>query len=880
MRVATLSVGICQYRHDYIADGDNLRFAADAATSMHRYFASSWSIRQEDRISHHILIDQEANRKAIEESISQIAEKGPWDIVLLYFSGHGKQSNCGQGSFLDYDSNNDQPGISGNEFSDLLDKVDSKYCLLILDCCYAAGILEGCSFFSRLPESVRARLWLCSSNKWEPSWEESELKLPVFTFCLLSALQSRHPDAKQPDHLDLESELFPKLRDRVSSDVAQFKQGASQTPLRGGISNGPLNLPLRGTGIFGDITHSEIVRRALWRFGKIALWLVIGFLICVQLLFYTITTTPDGRLAVSRGITQTQFLRPAGTQRTETSFLAYDLLSSASDSVKLQFRNNEIDGVWLQNDAQGRRKWLSDLLGRLENNSTTYRLNARIGNSVEDKDLLANAWERGYEWVIEGASEAALLQSDLSNDYFDSLFLPDDIPCSGDSSYDFDFELIKPSTSDIESRLESATKLLGTSVIDPYKNTALIQTAIAYRVASNRNHIDCAREIRAYARCARALAHGRRLRGVPETELDPDLFGFTDPECRDWYYLTFCAQGHPLPPGPLKHYLKLVSQADPEFSPSVQLAFYILVESARQGNISATDYREIYSSLSDAGSVSTAEFNRYRWLRSTWTFIPQGTDLRIQSKNKSNSIDLVLPHALLASRSPNDLTQIDRRSWEEIASSLSSDFNGSIDLSAHAARLGLIEASDLDGRWPESPQITLKFLHERDQESGGYNLDEYSDTYQWGFIVGLALANTNRVLPENKTLLLAKLAERAAFVQLEMDSIYNTLAFQWYRPFGGPDFNLAQKIHQRLGNCYRSARKFVTEQGAASAALHRTPISERYEVLQKLTRLWEECSEPELKIGLGTVIISGYQLEPDFASISMLEYRLVPAFTQ
>lgn len=116
---------------------------------------------------------------------------GDSDVALLYFSGHGSNSEGGYLVTTDFDENN-----LGVRMSDVLNIANSSRCknkVIILDCCFAAKMGESLLSDNKslLGDGVTI---MAGSQKWESSVEDTKNKHGVFTNLLLQGLNGGAAD--------------------------------------------------------------------------------------------------------------------------------------------------------------------------------------------------------------------------------------------------------------------------------------------------------------------------------------------------------------------------------------------------------------------------------------------------------------------------------------------------------------------------------------------------------------------------------------------------------------------------------------------------------------------------------------------------------------
>lgn len=146
-----------------------------------------------------LLTGVSSSREYILSALDRLAlkvERDPDATVIIYFSGHGIESPEYHILPFGYDlSNLDKTAISGKEFTDKLQKINSKKLLILLDCCHAGAMADVKSIpveKSPLPKEINkvllngyGKVVIASSRKDEVSF--TGIPVSVFTKCVLEA---------------------------------------------------------------------------------------------------------------------------------------------------------------------------------------------------------------------------------------------------------------------------------------------------------------------------------------------------------------------------------------------------------------------------------------------------------------------------------------------------------------------------------------------------------------------------------------------------------------------------------------------------------------------------------------------------------------------
>ena len=115
---------------------------------------------------------------------------------FFYFAGHGRKDTDNTFSLVPMD--NDKPGITANMLKKWLQEAEckAKYIILILDCCYAGGIIEDVANVSFAPH-VTVVMAACTAN--EVSFGIQTLGNSIFSYFLSHAISNtRLPQSNFP----------------------------------------------------------------------------------------------------------------------------------------------------------------------------------------------------------------------------------------------------------------------------------------------------------------------------------------------------------------------------------------------------------------------------------------------------------------------------------------------------------------------------------------------------------------------------------------------------------------------------------------------------------------------------------------------------------
>jgi hypothetical protein len=182
-----------------------------------------------------------------------LAQAGPEDRVLIFFSGHGVPSG-GKTYLVPRDFNLDraaQCGLAIDEVRQMLGDCKARVKFLILDCCHAEGggkaPAPGSLPAADVARSVRVQempgtVVLASCKAEERSWEWIARKQGVFTYWLCRALEGAAANA---DGQVTITEVNKYVEERVRQTVEQVLQESQSPVMFGKLQGSPVVLALR-----------------------------------------------------------------------------------------------------------------------------------------------------------------------------------------------------------------------------------------------------------------------------------------------------------------------------------------------------------------------------------------------------------------------------------------------------------------------------------------------------------------------------------------------------------------------------------------------------------------------------------------------------------
>lgn len=185
-----------------------------------------------------LLKEQEATRENILNALDQLALKAqndPQSTVSIYFSGHGGYIQETEDYFLiPYGfnfANYSTTSISGEEFTQKINAIQSQKLILWLDCCHAGGMLKkawGETLVKSPPtrEMIMAlstgsgRIVVASSRKDQVSYVGEPYS--IFTDCLLDALKGRANQNSNDNYIrifEVLNYLFDEVPERAKPNL-------------------------------------------------------------------------------------------------------------------------------------------------------------------------------------------------------------------------------------------------------------------------------------------------------------------------------------------------------------------------------------------------------------------------------------------------------------------------------------------------------------------------------------------------------------------------------------------------------------------------------------------------------------------------------------
>jgi hypothetical protein len=337
-----------------------LRYPARDADAFESYLRLCWPNASIRRIP-----EADATLGEIQRTFAAAGREGPYELFLIYLSGHGVVSAEGTGFLLQPEEGSAPalPLLSPAALDHLLKHLPAQRVVFVLDCCFAEALVAPVSFFSTLGDA-QARLFIASSRADQVTWEAEDIGHGIFTALLVDFLKadlardrSRH---HVPGRVDVDTELFPFLCEQVPLYVFERKR-KRQEPVKGGVMSSPIYLP---AGVAQRALQPRTtLATALRRVRQIALGLAVATAVFIAMAYgfvYRAEIDTSGEVVLVNG---PSFLRGL------TNLLPHIRVHTGVDASRLapdspaayQIRTGTLIGIWTQMSLKGYRRWFDQL---------------------------------------------------------------------------------------------------------------------------------------------------------------------------------------------------------------------------------------------------------------------------------------------------------------------------------------------------------------------------------------------------------------------------------------------------------------------------------------------------------------------------------------
>ncbi|MFN2120747.1 MAG: hypothetical protein ACK2T0_10175, partial [Anaerolineales bacterium] len=373
--------------------------------------------------------------------------------------------------FCTQDGTKEEPGLNAATLGTLFAQVRAERVLVIVDCCHAQRVLSTCRFFDHLEGSI-ARIYICSSDGPERSWEDKRARHGVFTAVLLSLLARRPADGWAG--VMVQQRLVPLLQSAVPTAVATLK-GVPQQPVTGGLARDDIVLPNASTPAtwHPPTTLQALRRRFAVVLRRIAIVTCVGVLL-VQAMTYHIGVNRAGGVGVATGVPWLRSLWPVGLlDRVDLGITVTELRTDPA--ARWTVSRGRAWGMWLHRDQEGERLWLNSIL-QLVNDRAASRL--RVLALGEVPRLESGEVVDIQPWQILDVADAAMLTHVPAPVDLQDLF-----PAAPMTFEDLDYDILDRSNQGVLTLIEAAASLAGSSPEQGAVALERMRRAVAYRLA-------------------------------------------------------------------------------------------------------------------------------------------------------------------------------------------------------------------------------------------------------------------------------------------------------------------------------------------------------------------------------------------------------------
>jgi tetratricopeptide (TPR) repeat protein len=178
------------------------------------------------------------------------ADRRKEDLLVLYFSGHGKTDDTGLLHLIGADANPallKATTVRSNFVHDLMETCRSKQQVVILDCCFSGAFAKGMAVKGdqvNIPAQLggEGRVVLTSSSSVQYSFEHKESDLSVYTRCLVEGIESGEADVDSDGWISIRElhdytawrvrEIVPEMKPELYSAREGFKIFFARAPER------------------------------------------------------------------------------------------------------------------------------------------------------------------------------------------------------------------------------------------------------------------------------------------------------------------------------------------------------------------------------------------------------------------------------------------------------------------------------------------------------------------------------------------------------------------------------------------------------------------------------------------------------------------------
>jgi hypothetical protein len=881
LRVGSLVIGINDYRHEYYQNGEyKLEFAKADALAFYKYLVAAWPNVAPG--NHILLCDQDALPFRIKNALLDLARAGPFDLLFLYFAGHGEK-NDNNAWLCTVDARPGEVDLGIAELDALISSIQSDIVIWFIDCCYAESIVSKSDFMKSLMDS-QARLFVCSARAEQRTWEEKELGHGIFSYALIKALSKGDSVAHSDNGIDVDRELFPHLCEQVPLLVYKYKKGYRQEPVKGGISRSQVTLPIAETDFSGlGSSIYEVVRRRYRQALAVTAALILVAFLFIQIFFYHLAIDDTGRVVVRNGIRETFGFLPRGIgTRIDTGFDMASLSSKKTPenlALLSRLQNGQIWGIWTQTSLRGYRSWadnVTPLLSESKRERATLLLTGDLSPEMYayiQKAFSPNEGESTWldvdSWKTNLVAESLILNpNDTGNRiHWLNALMPKidnvDLNASAPPKNVLDFTVLDLASSEVVGHLNALRIYVTTNPTTPIDSFQDVLKLVSYRAVFStvKSQEETEREILALGALFRAICETRRMAGLKTITSDEVSFlnRCLDAWCAPTASVVLSCMGEFADQtNNISHLEAALQKIEPAEQELHQIyPFWSISNLADNRLINSDLAKKIFEIVRKA----TGEFQSF------------GDDQRVFLAKVSFSTELPKEERIF-------LIGLLRRNEEE------GDFtsqNAFLILAANYRFLNGAEKSELQSWFKQHAQQLKKLSYDTqafaylgingfDAQEIASLLDERllpelrifssSENQRPGFLnivsddgqhaAALGQLAQYAKLPNNiRDRLYLYVVNRPDFPQSR--DVFKGLAAQ--QPASADPDNLPRSISKSLSYYSKDYYHKRVELELAIERLLQVPLRDRTQIVNLLVDLWRQESEPNMKMSLGTVIL-------------------------
>jgi hypothetical protein len=281
-----ICIGVAEYQSPDL----RLQFASLNAASLANAFkeVGGCGIPKENI---HRLLDEDAERARILNTIRSVSESCiPNDILILYFSGHGRLAGASYYLLpVDADPNNlSASAIESEELRAAMSECMARGILVILDCCQGAGFAENASRLFTTIGAQEFRIILCASRAGQSSFEFNNFRGTIFSHHLTEVVSGRVALGEHPGIVFF-SDLFEYLAARLGEDLEAlgYSPDIQEAVFVGTYAKDPRLFILRQVALTTlDLESPKYSRKFVRRARRRMAWSLVGSVALLLLAYY------------------------------------------------------------------------------------------------------------------------------------------------------------------------------------------------------------------------------------------------------------------------------------------------------------------------------------------------------------------------------------------------------------------------------------------------------------------------------------------------------------------------------------------------------------------------------------------------------------------